>query len=412
MRTISFQMPRKICIGRGCLHSVAEHVSRSGQRVHIIGSPSATTASEELKRAFSARHIDCTADMSIAGEPTIATFRAALSAARRYSPDSVIGIGGGSALDVAKLVAAFAHSSQDVTAAFGIDLLQGRSTQLVCIPTTSGTGSETSPNAILLDETENLKKGIISPFLVPDASFIDPMLMASMPAPVTATTGFDALTHCIEAYTNKFSHPAVDVYALEGVRLIAAHLSQAVACPDDLDAREAMALASFYGGLCLGPVNTAAVHALAYPLGSRFHVAHGLSNALLLPFVFAFNIPACPRRHADIALALGVSPRKCDEETAWGAVEQIATLINQCNLKLGFAAHGIPEDAIIEMSSSAMTVTRLLKNNPREVTLPDAEFLYRCAFKGLPAAGLREALAARTAGHQPELNTDDFNHDS
>jgi len=212
-----------------------------------------------------------------------------------------------------------------------------------------------------------------------------------MPAPVTAATGFDALTHCIEAYTNRFSHPAVDVYALDGIRLIAAHIAQAVACPGDLDTREAMALASLYGGLCLGPVNTAGVHALAYPLGGRFHVAHGLSNALLLPYVFAFNIPACPRRHADVALALGLVPARSDEETAWLGVERIEELARHCDLKLGLRAHGIAKDAIIEMSPSAMTVTRLLKNNPRDIALEDAEFLYRCAFNGQPAALFRNA---------------------
>src|SRR5262249_48336492 len=159
---------------------------------------------------------------------------------------------------------------------------------LVCLPTTAGTGSEVSPNAILLDEADQLKKGVVSPYLVPDAAYVDPQLTRSVPPSVTAATGLDALTHCIEAYANKFAHPAVDLYALQGVGIIAQNLLRAVRNGGDMEARTELSLGSFYGGLCLGPVNTAAVHALAYPLGGQFHVAHGVSNAVLLPHVIRF----------------------------------------------------------------------------------------------------------------------------
>ena len=212
--------------------------------------------------------------------------------------------------------AALCDGGQDVRDVFGIGLLRGRGLALVCLPTTAGTGSEVSPNAILLDEAAHLKKGVISPHLLPDAAYVDPLLTVSVPPGVTAATGLDALTHCIEAYANRCAHPIVDVYALEGIRLISGHLLRAVRDGQDLEARERVALGSLYGGLCLAPVNTAAVHALAYPLGGEFHVAHGVANAVLLPHVLRFNLPACPDRYAAMTRAMGVAAAGPDEAAA------------------------------------------------------------------------------------------------
>jgi alcohol dehydrogenase class IV len=295
-------------------------------------------------------------------------------------PDVVIGLGGGSPLDTAKLIAAFIENAQAIRDVFGIGLLGGRKTHLICIPTTSGTGSEVSPNAILLDENERLKKGVVSPYLMPDATYVDPLLTVTMPPAVTAGTGLDALAHCIEAYTNKFAHPYVDTLALQGIRLAGASLARAVADGTDLEAREAMSLASVYGGVCLGPVNTAGVHALAYPLGGEFHVPHGLSNAVLLPHVMLFNAMASPSRHADVAVALGAEPAGDPLETACRGVEKLRTLMRQCGVPMTLAQMGVPETAIPNMVISAMKVTRLLKNNPRDLTADDAEQLYRQAY--------------------------------
>ncbi len=221
---------------------------------------------------------------------------------RRPSPQHVIAVpslswawGGGSAMDVAKLVAALLDGRQQIGEVFGIGKLAGRSTPLACVPTTSGTGSEVSPIAIVQDSADGLKKGVISPYLVPDAAFVDPLLTLGMPPAVTASTGIDALTHCIEAYANRQAHPLVDTWALEGIRRIARSLPAAYADGRNVAARTDVALGSMYGGMCLGPVNTAAVHALAYPLGSDFGVAHGTSNAVLLEHVLEFNLPARDR---------------------------------------------------------------------------------------------------------------------
>ncbi len=305
-------------------------------------------------------------------EPTTAACEKLRAQARVFAPDLVLAVGGGSVLDVAKLVAALHDRSEPIASFYGIGVLTGRRTALVCVPTTAGTGSEVSPNALLFDKTTVAKKAVISPALVPDMAIIDPQLMLSLPPALTATTGIDALTHCLEAYANRAAHPIIDLYALEGVRLIGAHLARAVADGSDLAARSAVALGSLYGGLCLGPVNTAGVHALAYPLGGEFHLPHGLSIALMLPQVVRFNSTVMPERHAALAAALGAS---CAADLPT-ALEQ---LIARCGIRLGLLSHGIPSDALPRIADAALLVTRLLKNNPREITRGDALAIYASA---------------------------------
>jgi alcohol dehydrogenase class IV len=240
-----------------------------------------------------------------------------------------------------------------------------------------------SPNAILVDDADNQKKGIISPFLVPDIVYVDPLLTKSVPPGITAATGIDALTHCLEAYTNKFSTPFIDMYAYEGLRLIAANIEQAVKQGDDEYARYQVAMGSLLGGFCLGPVNTAGVHALSYPLGSSFHLPHGLSNALLLPYVMEFNIPAAPHRYAAVAVALGVKRAADDLTTAMNGVEKIKELIKACGLPLGLKEVGVPETTFAQMATDAMKIQRLLKNNPRIISEEDALAIYSAAYCGI-----------------------------
>ncbi len=316
----------------------------------------------------------------LAGEPSFSDFAKALAVAQAAGVDAVVGLGGGSAMDVAKLVAALADGKQQIRDAIGVDKLAGRALWLGCIPTTSGTGSEVTPIAILGDEDEDLKKGVVSRHLVPDGAYLDPLLTVSMPASVTAATGLDALTHCIEAYANRFSHPLIDVYAREGITLIANHLERACSYGGDLEARTAMMRASLYGGLCLGPVNTAAVHALAYPLGGEFHIAHGMANALLLPHVLRFNLEASPRRYAEIAWAMGVTPSGDDTADALQGIECVVNLADRCGVKRGMRHFGIARDAIPRMAVAAMTVTRLLERNPRELTEQDVVNIYEAAW--------------------------------
>lgn len=380
-RTLTLRQPPHLTFGVGC---VAESISYlAGKGYHhalVVYSSSVGQPVQIFIGQLNARGIATSPLTGIPPEPDVATLERLRASVGSSPIDAVVAFGGGSVLDIAKLLAALHGRKESVREFFGNGLLPARSLPLICLPTTAGTGSEVSPNAILYDEAAQLKKAVISPHLVPDAAFVDPQLTVSVPPALTAATGIDALSHCLEAYANRAAHPLVDLYALKGIQLVAAHLRQAVDQPQNLEARSAVALGSLYGGLCLGPVNTAAVHALAYPLGSEFRLAHGLSIALLLPHVVRFNLPAAPGRYAEIARALGVADQTDTLATAAGGADRLAMLCAECGIPSGLAACGVPRDAIPRLAADAMKVTRLLNNNPREVTLADAEQIFRDAF--------------------------------
>ncbi len=393
MKAITLLQPQKIVFGTGCIQTFTDDYKKMGlRRLFVLTAPPIRPLIEGTLDELKAAGIAVEVFQNIVAEPTVNDFKRILELARQFQADSVAGIGGGSVLDVTKLVAAFIDSDQQVEDCFGTGFIRRKGLWFACLPTTAGTGSEVSPNAILLDERDHLKKGIVSPFLIADVAYVDPKLTWTVPAKVTADTGMDALTHCIEAYTNKFAHPSVDIYALQGIRLIAANLERAVTLardnkPADLsdnpayvEAREALAFGSLYGGLCLGPVNTAAVHALSYPLGGEFHIPHGLSNAILLPSVMKFNMPANIKRHAEVAIALGCEPGKNDEETAQRGVDYIYRLAAAVGIPDKLTALGIPQTAVDGMAKAAMQVQRLLKNNPREVTEQDARDIYNSLY--------------------------------
>lgn len=316
----------------------------------------------------------------IANEPTFQEVEQILGLARDFRADSVVGIGGGSVLDSAKLVAAQLYNNQLIHEVIGIGNLKERKTYLACLPGTSGTGSEVSPNAIFLDEKDNEKKGVISPFLVPDAAYIDPQLTVGVPPAVTAATGIDAFAHCLEAYVNRFAHPVTDQFALKGMKLIFQNLKKAFDDGNNLEARANVALGSVYGGMCLGPVNTTAVHALAYPLGSKYKIAHGLSNALMLPYVLEFNRPVAAERFAVIARELELEVSGSVDEDSLLVIQEIRKLIDLLQIPRKLSEIGIPAGALEEMADSALKVQRLLKNNVREVSFEDALDIYKKAF--------------------------------
>jgi alcohol dehydrogenase class IV len=379
-RTLALQLPRKLVFGANSLASCAEWIgSQEPAAVLIVTSPQLRGLCDPLVTALRAQGRTVQIWDGVSAEPHVDDLAKAIAAAKDCRAELIVGLGGGSAMDVAKLVAALLDGRQQIGEVFGIGKLAGRTTPLVCVPTTSGTGSEVSPIAIVQDSVDGLKKGVISPYLVPDAAFVDPVLTVGMPPAVTASTGLDALTHCIEAYANRQAHPLVDTWALEGIRRIARSLPTAYADGKNLAARTDVALGSMYGGMCLGPVNTAAVHALAYPLGSDFGIAHGTSNAVLLAHVLEFNLPAAPQRYADVARALGVEGGGTPDEVAQRGLESLRSLNNRVGIPEHMAVLGVPESAIDSMAKAALTVQRLLQQNPREVTLDDARNIYRRA---------------------------------
>jgi alcohol dehydrogenase class IV len=378
---IQIYNPDKLVFGPKSIDQMVEdYILMGKKRIFILSIPPVLDLIQDKIDKLISQNINVEVNTDIKAEPTFSEFEQILDKAKDFGPDSVAGIGGGSVLDMAKIIAVFINYNKKLEDCVGIGRIEMRSTHLVCVPTTSGTGSEVSPNSILLDDKNGGKKGFISPYLVPDIAYVDPELTLGLPPQVTAYTGLDAMTHCIEAYANKFAHPLIDTYALKGISLIFNNLLTVVNNGSDLDARTYVSMGSLFGGYCLGPVNTGAVHALAYPLGSDYKLAHGLTNALLLPYVLEFNLKSAPDRYASIARAIGINDDGPDEEIAKKGIEKLKELISLCNIPLKMKDLGISENSLGEMASSAVTIERLLKNNVREVVYEDALMIYKNAF--------------------------------
>jgi len=380
-RHITLFQPSKVVFGCGSMERFFDSFPETGyRRLYIVTIPVLKERLEPYLEELALAGITVELDIRITFEPTFAVFEEVLASGRRFGAEAVAGIGGGSVLDTAKVLAALLLKSQDARSVTGIGVLKERKTYLACIPTTAGTGSEVSPNAIFLDETDHEKKGIISPFLVPDAVYIDPELTTGLPPLTTAFTGIDAFSHCLEAFVNRFAHPLTDGLALEGMRLIFHNLKKACDNNCDKEARTALALGSFYGGICLGPVNTAAIHALAYPLGSRYKIAHGLSIALILPQVLDYHVQAAENRFAGIAGAIGLTGYDSQQSGAKTFVSEIRQWLVSLGIPDRLSSVGIPSDDLEEMAASALKVQRLLKNNVREITFADAFEIYKKAY--------------------------------
>jgi alcohol dehydrogenase class IV len=314
-------------------------------------------------------------------EPEISIVEDCTRAYRDGGHDGLIGVGGGSAIDIAKGVAAFASHEGPLAELFGVDLVKRKGPPLIAIPTTAGTGSEVTNVAIFSDKQAQLKKGIVSDYLLPDVALVSPLMTLTCPRSVTAASGVDALVHAIESYLSVNASPITDAIALGAIKLIVKALPKAYANPSNLQAREDMATASLMAGMAFGNAGVGAVHALAYPLGGRFNIAHGVSNALLLPYVMEWNKLACVERMRDIADAMGVRvAHLSDKDAADLAVKAMADLCAAVEIPSGLRSFNVPEDAIPAMAEEASKIDRLMRNNPRNLTAADIEKIYRAAY--------------------------------
>lgn len=284
--------------------------------------------------------------------------------------DTLVGIGGGSAMDTTKLVSVLTCSKKPLMDMVGTNLVDCRGGVVILVPTTAGTGSEVTPNGILTLEDEGRKAGVVSPFLLPDAAILDPELSVSLPKALTASTGMDGLIHSLESYIGKKANTLGDAVALQGITLIAANVRQAYRDGSDLDARENMLHGSMLGGMALTAAGTAAVHALAYPIGGKFAVPHGVANSMLLLPVLKNTRPACEERLAKVAQAMGL-PANAD------ALEQeIANLCEELEIPNNLGEFGCGESDLDDLAISASKVTRLLDNNPQPLGIPEIRAIY------------------------------------
>lgn len=308
-------------------------------------------------------------------DPEIRLVNKAAVAARASRIDAVIGIGGGSSIDTAKVAAAMATNDKDLNDYIGVELLEKEALPIIAVPTTAGTGSEVTPIAILSDEEEQLKKGIVSNKIIPKYAVLDPCLTTGLPAEITASCGMDALTHAIEAYTSLKANDYSDSLALKAVELIAGNLRTAYSDGKNIKARHNMLMASLLAGMSFANAGVAAVHAFAYPLGGMFHVPHGLANSLMLSTIIEFNMPCCEDKFRQVGRYFVNDGRPFQ-----GLDVYIRGLCSGLKIPGSLSEVNIPEDAITQLAEGAMKVTRLLVNNPRPVTLSDAVTLYRQAY--------------------------------
>lgn len=381
--TFSILNPARVIAGAGSidqLTSLARDVFRA-HRVLVVSDKGVAAAGlvEGPRQALVQAGMSVTIIDTTPPEPDIADVQAILDQARRGGEyDMVVGIGGGSAMDVAKILAVLlAHpvSLRDLLARRSEIAARGLPTLMV--PTTAGTGSEATPNSIILVPEDELKVGIVSAHLMPDAVILDAGLTVTLPPAVTASTGMDALTHAIECYCSRKGNAFSDLYAIEAIRLIARSIRRAVSQGTDLAARQDMLMGAYWGGVCIATSSTTAVHALAYPLGGKYRMAHGLSNAILLPSIMAFNAPACLPRFAAMARAMGLPVEGQDDERAAQAFVQALVQLNaDLGIPATLAGQAITAQDIDGLVEGAAAVTRLLDNNPRPMNRADIRAIY------------------------------------
>jgi len=303
-----------------------------------------------------------------------------VSMIRHEKVDLVIGFGGGSAIDIAKSAAIMATNEAPIAEYFGIDLIPKPGLPTVMVPTTAGTGSEVTPIAILSDEGEKLKKGIVSPYLFPSIAILDPELTLGLPPNITASTGMDALIHAIEAYTSVNATDMTDILAFRAMELVYHNIRTAYANGNNLPARSSMMEGSLLAGMAFANAGVTAVHAFAYPIGAQFHIPHGVANTLMLPHVMRFNLLGNLSKFADISEAFDLSIEGMDElQTAEMFVEAIERLAKDLRVPKNLSEFGISEKDVPVLSEGVMKVTRLLANNPRVINLEDAVEIYKAA---------------------------------
>lgn len=385
MPNILFRTTPRILMGLGCADQIGREVKAlKGKKVLIVTDPGIVQAGilNEILPSLKKAGITPTLFDRVEPDPRMEIVDQALARLKEEKCDSVIGLGGGSSLDIAKLVAAMAVNTGHISDYFGVDLLVRPGLPLIAIPTTAGTGSEVTPIAILSDEAEHLKKGVVSSYLLPRLALLDPRLTLGVPPAVTAYTGMDALIHAIEAYTSVNANSLTDHLAFRAMELTFGNLLTAYARGEDQTARSNMLEGSLLAGMAFANAGVTAVHAFAYPLGGEFHhIAHGLANSVMLPHVLRFNMLGNLPKFADISSAFGLLTEDLtDRQAAEEGLEAIEELMIDLNLPLRLRDLNVPEEAIPGMAQGVMKVTRLLANNPRTITLEDAERIYRSAW--------------------------------
>jgi alcohol dehydrogenase class IV len=398
--TWTFHSAGQILFGRNAVKQLGELATRlRAKRALIVTDPVLEKAGllERVRVPLAEAGLAVEAFTGGEPEPSMRAADACIVVARTFKPDVLVGLGGGSNMDLAKIAAVILAHGGAIRDYVGDDKIPGPVFPLICIPTTAGTGSEVSAASVLTDTNNHMKVGVLSNYLRPTVALVDPLMSSTCPPKVTADSGIDALTHAVEAYTAvdnaefplpagertvyQGKHPMGDVMAEKAIALVGQYLRRAVKKGDDLEAREGMALAATMAGLAFSNVGVAVVHAMEYPVGGALHCSHGAGNGLLLPHVMRFNLPARKPQFAAIARLLGEDVSKLSEDHA---AERAIAAVDRLREDIGVPGRlrelGAKESQLRGFAEKAVSIKRILRVNPRPVTVDDLEGIFKGAF--------------------------------
>ncbi|MHB8916731.1 MAG: iron-containing alcohol dehydrogenase [Desulfocucumaceae bacterium] len=377
-----FRGPGQIIFGAGALNKLSQEVKTlGGKKVFVVTDPGVAGAGllDRVVEMLNKDGLEVDSYSDVRPEPPVSSLSSCAAMVRENRYDVIVGLGGGSAIDVAKGVSVLSANPGVISDYFGIEQVPVRGLPLIALPTTSGTGAEVTANAVYVEEFKKVKMTVQSRFIIPDTAIVDPELTLSCPAGLTAATGLDALAHAIESYTAQKATPITEMYALEAIRQISVNLRKATYDGKNLEARTGMSLGSLLAGVTLANAGINAVHAMAHSLGGRFGVSHGVSNGMLLPYVMEYNMVSDLKKFSDIAQAMGenvagLTPR----EAASKAVESVMNLCVDVNipLKMSSIIPGFSREQVLEMIPGVMSNIRSMSNNPRVLTAQDVEAIY------------------------------------
>lgn len=383
LTTYNLKMPRAVYGGENAIGNITAIIRSNGcKRVALFtdhGVESAGLFALPLA-AVEAAGVDYYIINDLRPEPSYEQVQAVVDQFKMSGADLIVACGGGSVMDAAKLASVLRTDEYGVRELLDDPGRAKKCVPIVLIPTTAGTGAEVTPNAIVAVPEKELKVGIVNENMIADYVVLDARMIKNLPRKIAAATGVDALAHCIECFTGNKANPFSDMYALEGLDLILNNIEKACDDPEAMEEKNRMQIAAYYGGMAITASGTTAVHALSYPLGGKYHIAHGVSNAILLAPVMRFNEPACQDRLSaayDRCCRDAVKTcRSVAEKSAW-MIDRLEEIVKHLNIPTDLKEFGVPEDDLEELVKAGMQVQRLLRNNPRKITADDARELYR-----------------------------------
>jgi alcohol dehydrogenase class IV len=380
IRVRMHRAPKTLITGNGAISKIGDEAKKlRATKVLIVTDPgvACTGSVEQVEAPLHAAGLKTGLFDKAVPEPPMGSVDEIVKFAEKGKYDCIVGFGGGSAIDVAKMVAVLVGSGAKVEDYVGVDQVPKKGLPIIAVPTTSGTGSEVTAIAIFANEKLNVKQGVVSGHLIPNIALVDPELTWSCPANVTAASGMDALIHCIEAYISVNATMHTDPLAYEGIKLISKSIRAATYDGSNAWARHNMAMGSLLGGIAFGNAGVGAVHALSYPIGGMFHVPHGVANTLMLPWVMEFNMLSCLQWFREIGEAMGETmDGLSDREAADKTVAAMRQLAVDLNVPQYLSDVDIPESAIPDLVKGALTQGRLWANNPRKFTADDMAQVY------------------------------------